>query len=68
MLPNEFNERLELFEQLLNEWHDWEHKFAWFPTIVGNKLIWLRKYYERRPLFFPDSRCERVLTVLDMLK
>lgn len=67
MLPNDFNERLELFDKIFNEWHDWEQKFAWIPTRVDNKLIWLRKYYERRGIVF-SNRVERALTVFDVLK
>lgn len=68
MSRKDLDERIELCEKFINTMHPWEEKFAWFPVGIDRRLIWLRKYYERRPVFMSYSRCERVLTVLDMLK
>lgn len=50
------------------EWRPWQEKFAWLPMDIGGKVVWLKKYYERRSLRWPDLYYERAKTLFDVLK
>jgi len=34
----------------------WQHKFAWFPTLVDGRWIWLCAYCERGHKVFVERR------------
>ena len=64
-----FNQKnVDLFQSMLDQWHPWEEKFAWFPIVINGQFIWFRNYYERCKMFMPEHTKQRAVSIFDILK